>query len=55
MMKLAKITDPCLPPGTVMCFQQEEAPEGWEFVSKIADNLTPKEAKGVAVITCRKL
>lgn len=54
-MKPAKITDPCQPAGTVMCFWQDEPPRGWEFMHRKPDNEVPREARGRQVITCRKL
>lgn len=54
-LKLAEITEPCQPAGTVMCFWQDEPPAGWEFMHKKPDNEVPVLARGQQVITCRKL
>ena len=54
-MENAKITHPCLPPGTQMSFLAHECPAGWEFVREKPPAEIPNTARGARVITCVKL
>lgn len=54
-MKYGERGDFVLPVGTIMCFVQDEAPEGWEFWREKPHEEVPVRARGQRVITCRKL
>ncbi len=54
-MKYGERGDFVLPPGTIMCFRQDEPPEGWEFMHVKPENEVPPAARDQRVITCRKL
>ncbi len=54
-MKFGEAGDFVLPRGWVMCFVQDEPPEGWEFMYEKPENEIPLGARPTRVITCRKL
>lgn len=53
-MKLAKITDPCQPPGTQMNFWRRNCPVGWKRIGEKLDALMPEAVKGTTCVACEK-